>query len=105
MEERLIGEVTTLETRRLANETVDKQKRYKQILEILGNKELTAKEIAQEMWMEGLIPSNERNFTAPRLTELSIMGIVEPIGKKKCMWTNKMVSVYKRRDENENGTI
>lgn len=87
----------TLENRNFANLEVDKQKRYREILEILGNKEMTAKEISFEMYLKGYIPTAERNFTAPRLTELSIKGVVEPIGKKKCRWTNKMVSVYRRR--------
>lgn len=86
----------TLETRHEAYEQVDKQRRYNEILEVLGDNEMTAKEISNEMYMRGLIPTNERNFTSPRLTELSIKGVVEPIGKKKCMWTNKMVSVYRR---------
>ena len=85
--------------RHLANEQVNKQKRYDEILEILQNKEMTAKEIAQGMYEKGYIPTNERNFTSPRLTELSIKGIVEPIGKKKCSWTNKMVTTYRRRIE------
>lgn len=89
----------TLENRHEANEQVDKQRRYNEILECLGNNEMTAKEIANEMYVRGMIPTNERNFTSPRLTELSIQGIVEPIGKKKCTWTNKMVSVYRRRNE------
>lgn len=97
MKERLIGQNVTLENKVQANLEVDKQKRYEQILECLGNKEMTAKEIAQEMYMRDMIPNNERNFTAPRLTELSIKGIVEPVGKKKCYWTNKMVSVYRKR--------
>lgn len=96
MQERLPGENTTLETRVETEETIDKKIRYNQILEILDGKEMTAKEIANEMWKRGMIPNNERNFTAPRLTELSIKGIVEPIGKKKCFWTNKNVSVYRR---------
>ena len=96
MQERMPGQNITLETRVEAEETVDKQIRYNQILEILDGKEMTAKEIANEMWMRGLTPSNERNFVAPRLTELSIEGKVEPIGKKKCLWTNKNVSVYRR---------
>lgn len=86
----------TLETRHEAYEQVEKQRRYNEILEVLGDNEMTAKEISNEMYMRGLIPTNERNFTSPRLTELSIKGVVEPIGKKKCMWTNKMVSVYRR---------
>ncbi len=86
----------TLETRVESNETIDRQVRYNQILEILADKEMTAKEIANEMWMRGYTPSNERNYVAPRLTELSINGIVEPTGKKKCMWTNKTVATYRR---------
>lgn len=97
MEARQPGQNVTLETRVQAEQEVNKQMRYNQILEVLGDKEMTAKEIAQEMYIRELIPTNERNFTAPRLTELSIEGIVEPVGKKKCMWTNKMVSVYRRR--------
>lgn len=87
----------TLETRHESNETVDKQKRYMQILEILGDNEMTAKEIAVEMCQKGYTPTAERNFTAPRLTELSIKGIVEPIGKRKCEYTGKTVALYKVR--------
>jgi repressor of nif and glnA expression len=88
----------TFETRAEAHESVDKQKRYRQILEILqGGKEMTAKEIAVEMHNRGYIPTDERNFTAPRLTELSIQGIVEPCGKQKCSYTGKTVSLYKMR--------
>ena len=90
--------IITYENRNLANESVDKQLRYMQILGILDEgKEMTAKEIAVEMKKRGYIPTDERNFTAPRLTELSIRGIVEPIGKKKCTYTGKTVSVYKIR--------
>lgn len=85
------------ENRNFANIQVDKQKRYNEILECLGDKEMTAKEIAQEMYLKEYIPTNERNFTSPRLTELLISGIVEVIGKKKCEWTGKSVSVYRRR--------
>ena len=91
------GIITTYETRAEANETVNKKLRYSQITEILKeNKEgLTAKQIAVEMMKKGYIPTSERNFTAPRLTEMSVKGIVEPIGKVKCEYTHKMVSVYK----------
>ena len=93
------GEITTFETRSEANETVDKMKRYKQIIEVLkSGKEMTTKEIAVEMCNRGYIPTSERNFTAPRLTELSQNGIVEPIGKKKCEYSDKTVSVYKLRE-------
>lgn len=95
MIERRIGEIPTLETRSMSNETVDKKKRYKQIIEILqGGKEMTAKEIAVEMCNRGYIPTSERNFTAPRLTELSKNGVVEPVGKQRCTYTGKTVCVY-----------
>ena len=103
MEYRRLGEIPTLETRTESYESVDKKKRYKQIVEILyGGKEMTAKEIAVEMWNRGYIPTSERNFTAPRLTELSYKGIVEPCGKQKCTYTGKTVAVYKLM---ENQTI
>ena len=92
------GEIPTFETRHEANESVDKEKRYKQIIEVLtGGKQMTAKEIAVEMYNKGYIPTSERNFTAPRLTEMSYKGIVEPIGKTRCEYTGKKVSVYKLR--------
>lgn len=103
MIERKPGEITTFDTRSESNEKVDKTKRYKQIIEILvGGKEMTAKEIAVEMCNRGYIPTSERNFTAPRLTELSYKGIVEPIGKQKCEYSGKSVAVYKLREEQTN---
>ncbi len=96
---RRYGEYPPLDTRGEANETVDKAKRYKQILEVLEGKQLTAKEIAVEMLRKGYIPTSERNFTAPRLTELTHNGVVEPIGKKRCQYTNKTVAVYAIREK------
>ena len=99
MIERLPGQALTLETRGESEKKVDKKKRYSQIIEILqGGKEMTAKEIAVEMCNRGYIPTSERNFTSPRLTELSIKGVVEPCGKQLCQWTHKMVAVYRIRD-------
>jgi len=94
-EKRNPGEMTTLETRHDSYETVDKQVRYNQIIECLTEKpQQTAKEIARMMFLKGYIPSDERNFSAPRLTEMSEKGIVEPVGKKVCQWTGKKVTVY-----------
>lgn len=90
---------TTQETRQLSFTDIQdkKKKRYEQILNRLSNREMTAKEIAVEMFELGMIASTERNYTAPRLTELEKMGYVEVIGKKKCEWTGKMVAVYRRK--------
>ena len=51
MEKRQPGEYTTYDTRGEANEKVDKQKRYSQILEVLRDfpEGLTAKECAVQM--------------------------------------------------------
>ncbi len=99
---RRYGEYPPLDTRGEANETVDRERRYKQILEVLEGKQLTAKEIAVEMQRKGYTPTSERNFTAPRLTELSQRGVVEPIGKKRCQYTGKTVAVYKIREQQAN---
>ena len=94
----LPGSMPTLETRAEANESVDREKRYAQIIEILGKyREASAKQIAVIMHAKGLIPTSERNFTAPRLTELCQKGIVEPCGKKRCIYTCKTVTVYRLR--------
>ena len=95
---RQYGEYPAIETRAEAHESVDKALRYKQILECL-TVPLTAKEVAVVMHEKGYIPTSERNFAAPRLTEMQKDGIVEIIGKKKCQYTHKSVSVYARRQE------
>lgn len=86
----------TMITRQLSFEDIKpKQKiRYQQILDRLccGNK--TAKEIAVELYELGYIPSTERNYTAPRLTELENMEYVKVVDKKKCKYTGKQVAVY-----------
>ena len=98
MIKRRAGENPTLETRSEAHGKVDKARRYAQIIECLHDGEMTAKEIAVLMMKKGYIPTSERNFTAPRLTELSKKGVVEPVGKKKCQWTGHKVAVYALRD-------
>lgn len=98
MEKRKYGEFTTLETRHESHESVDKQKRYEQILEILNGNEMTAKEVAVAMFWKGYTDNMDRNNSAPRLTELCLKGEVEPIGKKKCSYTGKTVAVYRVRD-------
>lgn len=99
MKYRELGENTTLETRLESEASVDKNLRYAQILDTLGTREMTAKEIANEMWIKSMIPTNERNFVSPRLTELLYQGVLEIVGKKKCDWTGKTVTVFRRNNE------
>lgn len=91
--------MTTDETRRESNSQVDRELRYEQILRILRKGTMTAKEIAVEMCNLGFIPNAERNFAAPRLTELVDKDKVEVIGKRICNYTGRMVSVYKLKGE------
>lgn len=93
------GENTPYETRAFANESVPKCDRYIQVIECLKEHPMTAKEVSVRMREKGCIPTAERNFAAPRLTELMNMGVVEPIGKKKCTYCHKMVTVYALRSE------
>lgn len=100
MEKRRYGQDITLETRAEAHEKVDKKKRYAQIKKILKGcpSGLTAKEIAVLMASNGWIPNSDRNFAAPRLTEMCESGQVEPIGKKLCEFTGRKVTVYTLRN-------
>ncbi len=98
--------MVTEETRQMSFEDIksSKEKRYKQILEVLEGKQMTAKEIAVKLYEKGLIPTSERNFTAPRLTELCDKGKVKSLEKKKrCKWTGKMVAVYEIVKDGQNG--
>ena len=85
----------TQTTRQMSFDDIqDKAKiRYIQILNRL-DKPKTAKELAVELFDLGFIPSTERNYTAPRLSELADMGMVKAIDKKKCEYTGKTVAVY-----------
>ena len=94
------------ETRYDSNETLDRKKRYFQIIDILEEYQteyegMTAKEIARIMYSKGYSTSDERNITAPRLTELLEMNLVKVIGKRKCFYSNKKVSVYKLTQKGE----
>lgn len=92
----------TTATRHKAYEDIKAKKeiRYTQILERL-NRPKTAKELAIELFVDGLIPTTERNFVSPRITELMKMGIIKAVGKKRCQYTGKTVSVFERIENYE----
>ena len=95
-----VNPVTT-ETRK--SSYIDSQKnapkRYAQIKEILKGREMTAKEIAVELFKRGYTDSDDRNYSQPRLTALVSMKEVSIVGKKICQYTNKNVAVYKLNEE------
>lgn len=78
------------ECRREAIDNLKPAPRHKEILEALGDREMTAREIAYKLGYTDL------NAVKPRLTELCNFGRVEVIGKKKDNLTHRNVSVYRR---------
>ena len=75
---------TTKETRRRSYDAVlPKRAARRLILETLGNRELTASEITEELVAAGRIPYFNRNYVAPRLTELKEIGILTTVGRRK----------------------
>ena len=89
---------TTKETRRESYEAVlpKVKDRARLILETLGDKEMTVSEITEELVSSGKIPYFNRNYVAPRLTELKDMGIVETCGRKKATRSDATEAIWRR---------
>ena len=87
----------TTDTRFESLEKLDRNGLYNLILSTLyDNKEngLTAREVAVILYNQGLLRSNERQATAPRLTELVDAGRVVIIGKRFDEISLRNVAVY-----------
>ena len=89
---------TTRETRRASYEAVlpKVNDRCRLILETLGAGEMTVSEITDQLVDAGRIPYFNRNYVAPRLTELKDMGIVETCGRRKSTRSNATEAVWRR---------
>lgn len=88
----------TDETRRESHSAAQQEAaaRRRVILEILsGSAGMTAREVAAELHRRGVTPSGERNFAAPRLTELKAAGKIEVSGKTICADTGRSVAVWR----------
>ena len=101
MEKIRFGENPMLENQILANETIDRQKRYMQIKEVLKGNKMTFREIAKAMYEAGYTISPETTYSQPRVTELVRKGEIEPIGKTKSEITGKTVTVFQLREANK----
>ena len=79
---------TTRETRRQSYDAVlpKREKRCRLILETLGAREMTA----------GEIPYFNRNYVAPRLTEMKQMGILKTVGRRKATRPDATEAVWAR---------
>ena len=91
---------TTKETRRHSYDAVlpKRAARCRLILETLGNRELTASEITEELVAAGRIPYFNRNYVAPRLTELKEIGILTTVGRRKATRSDATEAVWARAE-------
>ena len=88
----------TIETRREAYHAAlpKSPSRRELILDSLDGRQMTASEIAEELHRLGFVRYYDRNFVAPRLTELESEGLVHTVGKRICKRTGKREAVYER---------
>lgn len=89
---------TIRETRRQSYDAVlpKREKRCRLILETLGAREMTASEITEELVAAGEIPYFNRNYVAPRLTEMKQMGILKTVGRRKATRSDATEAVWAR---------
>lgn len=89
---------TTKETRRESYAAIlpKVSKRSTLILDTLGDREMTASELAEELVKAGIVPYFNRNYVAPRLTEMKDMGVVETCGRRKATRSNATEAVWRR---------
>jgi hypothetical protein len=85
----------TKATRINSYKKTEKQPMRQLVVEVLGDKELTAREIAIEMHARGLIPYPARAVIQPRVTELVEAGELVAVSEKMDEATNRKVAVYK----------
>lgn len=75
--------------------------RHKAVLDVLRDKEMTTREIAQELYKRHYTNTADVNNARPRITELENLGFVIIEKTKKCEITNKEVAVYRETTEDE----
>lgn len=91
---------TTRETRRRSYDAVlpKRAARCRLILETLGDRSMTASEITEELVAAGRIPYFNRNYVAPRLTELKEIGILTTVGRRKATRSDATEAVWARAE-------
>lgn len=94
-----VRDKTTRETRRASYDAVlpKVNERSRLILETLGNRSMTVSEITEELVAAGKLPYFNRNYVAPRLTEMKGDNIVETCGRRKATRSGAMEAVWRRK--------
>ena len=88
-----------MENRRESHDAVKptKQIRYTQIMDILGDAQMTVDEVIDGMMEKRYLLYPDRNSVAPRMTELYQEGRLRIVGRKKSPRTKRSVSVYEAK--------
>lgn len=86
--------VETAQTRRESNKKTNRENMYNHVLKVLGNDILTAREIAERLFQEGVIDYPARAIIQPRITELVENGIIKVVGKKYDNVSKRNVAQY-----------
>lgn len=73
--------------------------RSRLILETLGARSMTVSEITDELVTAGKIPYYNRNYVAPRLSELKDMGVVETCGRRQSTHSTATEAVWRRNEQ------
>lgn len=80
---------------------VNRNKFYAAIKKILADgKNMTARECSIHLHRLGITETSARQESAPRLTEMLKMGMVEENGRKIDNKTHKLVTIYRLKEEN-----
>jgi hypothetical protein len=89
------------ECRRESFEKLNVSKRQRQVINvfigdwIMGDgMGLTAQEVAENLYNMRLVPDVNRNFAAPRITELLDLGILQSCSKRFCAKTGRNITVW-----------
>lgn len=86
------------ETRAEAYKMLDENERERQVLECLGDKEMTVREVVAEMLRREYIEEKDKNYVAPRMTTLFQRRELVIVAKKREEKTGRNVAVYRRRE-------
>lgn len=73
--------------------------RSRLILETLGSRSMTVSEITDELVAAGKIPYYNRNYVAPRFSELKDMGVVETCGRRQSTHSTATEAVWRRKGQ------
>lgn len=74
------------------------KERSRLILETLCSRSMTVSEITDELVKAGRIPYYNRNYVAPRLSELKDMGVVETCGRRRSTHSTATEAVWRRKE-------